>query len=401
MLHPEKKRARSVDMPGRSRKFTDMVYSGKHPEPGKLLAEVFGSERDFDPPAPQYELFCGEMHCHSNLSDGRRHVQADDCFRSIRDIAQLDFGALSDHDHGGVGYAELWADGKWDLIRQKVAEYDQPGQFTTFLAYERDSYPYFNNMVIYYRNADSEMIRDVRDGEITAEKLKELLAREDVLIVPHDSYCLSAGCDFSTLEPELFPPLLEIYSCSDCAEYFDHPLHKDSWVRGGSWHDALKRGARMGVIGASDDHLGTPGQDLPAEEYPCCYRGVTGVWAAENTREAIFDALRKRRCYAFMGNDRMYMDFRINGHYMGEEFTLAPGEEKNIWIDFRCNEPVRSVTLVKNCQDHVILYGRGRQTIFDYRQDSPCDCYYVRAITEKGRYCWSSPIWVNETASRG
>ena len=194
MNHPEKKTARSVDMPGRCQEFTDMVYSGKHPEPGKLLAEVFGSERDFDPPAPQYELFCGEMHCHSNLSDGRRHVEVDDCFRSIRDIAELDFGALSDHDHGGVGYAELWADGKWDLIRQKVAEYDQPGQFTTFLAYERDSYPYFNNMVIYYRNADSEMIRDVRDGEITAEKLKELLAREDVLIVPHDSYCLSAGC---------------------------------------------------------------------------------------------------------------------------------------------------------------------------------------------------------------
>ena len=397
MIHPEKKYAKSVDMPGRSRKFTDFVYSGKHPEPKKLLAEVFGSEKDFYPPKPEYQLFCGEMHCHSNISDAYPNVEADDCFRSMRDIAKLDFGTLSDHDHGGVGSAELWNDGKWDMIRQKVSEYYQPGNFTTLLAYERDSYPYFNNMIIYYRNANGEMFRDVRDGEITASKLKELLNRDDVIVVPHDTYSLSAGCDFTTIDPELFPPLMEIYSCSDCAEYFGHPLHKDSWVRGGAWHDALKRGAKMGVIGGSDDHVGTPGQDLMKEEYPFCYRGATGVWATENTREAIFDALKQRRCFAYMGNDRVYLDFRINGHYMGEEFSIDPDEEKSIWIDFRCNEKIESVTLVKNCQDHVILYGRGTQTIFDYRQETPCDCYYVRAITEKGRYCWSSPIWVNGT----
>ena len=96
-----------------------------------------------------------------------------------------------------------------------------------------------------------------------------------------------------------------------------------------------------------------------------------------------------------MGNDRMYLDFRINGHWMGEEFALAPGGERNIWIDFRCTEKIRSVTLMKNCREQVILYDRGRQMIFDYRQETPCDCYYVRAETEKGRCCWSSPIWVS------
>ena len=395
MNHPEKKIAKSIDMPGRCRKFTDMVYSGKDPDPERLLREVFASERDFDPPVPEYRLFCGEMHCHSNLSDSPcPQVTPDTCYRSIRDVAKLDFGALSDHDHGGVGRAELWDDGKWECVRHKAAEYYEQGRFTSLVAYERDSYPYFNNMVVYYRGADGEMVRGVRDGEITKSELAALLKRDDVLVIPHDTYCLSAGADFSTLPPELFPPLMEIYSCSDCAEYFGHPLHKDSWVRGGSWQDALRRGAKMGVIGGSDDHVGTPGQDLPDEPYPFCYRGVTGVWAKENTREAIFDALKARRCFAYMGNDRMYLDFRINGHWMGEEFTVAPGDERAIWIDFRCSEKIQSVTLMKNCREHVILYDRGRQMIFDYRQETPCDCYYVRAITEKGRYCWSSPIWV-------
>ena len=394
MKHPERKIARSIDMPGRCRKFTDLVYSGPHPDPAGLWREVQASEREFDPPAPEYKLFCGEMHGHTNLSDGRRSVTIDDYFTTIRDRAKLDFGALADHDHGGVGRAELWNDGKWELIQKKVSEYYAPGRFTTLLAYERDSYPFYNNLVVYYRSDKGEMLRGARDGEVTAKELEAWLRRDDLLLVPHDTYMLSAGCDFSTLPENLLAPLLEIYSCSDCAEYFDHPLSKDSWCRGGSWQDALSRGAKTGVIAGSDDHLGNPGLNLPDEKYPRNFRGVTGVWAAENTREAIFDALRRRRCYGFMGNDKIYLDFRINGHCMGEEIELAPGETRSIWIDCRASSPWRRITLVKNCRDHVILYSCSRQMIFDYRAESPCDVYYVRGETEDGRYCWSSPIWV-------
>ena len=230
MNHPERKIARSIDMPGRCRKFTDMVYSGQHPDPDRLWQEVNATQDDFNPPPMPYNLYIGEMHGHSNLSDGRREVSVDDYFRTIRDRAKFDFGALADHDHGGVGRAELWDDGKWETVQQKVAEYYEPGKFTTLLAYERDSYPYYNNLVIYYRDGKGEMFRGVRDGEITGAELASLLKRDDVLVVPHDTYCLSAGADFSTLPPELFPPLMEIYSCSDCAEYFGHPLHKDSWA---------------------------------------------------------------------------------------------------------------------------------------------------------------------------
>lgn len=85
---------------------------------------------------------------------------------------------------------------------------------------------------------------------------------------------------------------------------------------------------------------------------------------------------------------------------MGECFTAGPEEEKKIWIDFKAPEAVERVVLVKNCRDHVILYGRGKQMLFDYRQEPPCDIYYVRAVTVKGRYCWSSPIWVSGESSR-
>ena len=122
MNHPEKKTARSVDMPGRCQEFTDMVYSGINPDPEKFWQNINAVQDKFNPPPMEYKLYCGEMHGHSNISDAYPHVDIDGYFRTIRDAAKFDFGVLSDHDHGGVGKAELWDDGKWDLIQAKVQE---------------------------------------------------------------------------------------------------------------------------------------------------------------------------------------------------------------------------------------------------------------------------------------
>ena len=184
MKHPEKRTARSIDMQGRSRKFTDMVYSGVQPDPKAYWQAINRTQNEFDPPAPEYSLYCGEMHGHTNISDAYDYVEIDGYFRSIRDKAKFDFGALSDHDHGGVGRAELWKEGKWERIKSKVREYYEPGKFTTLLAYERDSYPYFNNLVIYYRSDDGELVRGVRDGEITYSELTDLLRRDDDHVIP-------------------------------------------------------------------------------------------------------------------------------------------------------------------------------------------------------------------------
>ena len=174
MDHPERKAARSYDLPGRSRTFTDIVYSGEGNAAEKYAA-LTKAEHMFDPPAPEFDLFIGEMHGHTRLSDGDPSI--DDYFINLRDVAKVDFAAVSDHDHGGVGKPELWvgSPSKWDMIREKVKEYNEPGKFTTILAYERDSYPYYNNMIVYYKSHDGEMIRGVRDGGFSLPEAVNLL----------------------------------------------------------------------------------------------------------------------------------------------------------------------------------------------------------------------------------
>lgn len=401
MNHPDKYKAKRFDTAGRCAEFTDIVYREELEDAAPLQAGMRASTRKFDPPASTLRPFVGEMHGHTNLSDGQPDI--DTYFRNIRDIARLDFAALTDHDHGGVGKPTLWAGSpsKWDLIRQKVKEYCAPGSFSTLLAYERDSYPFYNNMVLYFRDHDSEMIRGTRDGELTEEELRAILAREDVIAVPHDTYTFSAGCDFLTLAPDLILPMIEVISRGDAAEHMDHPAFAASTCcEGGFWQDALRRGANMGVIGGSDDHSGMGGQVIAAVGYPRMYPGVTGVWAEENTPTAIFDAIRAKRTYAFMmGNPegemggRMEIDFRIGGHWMGETITRPTGGDLTVYYNIRADVPVKSVTLVKNCRNYVRLRS-AKDMIFDYKQETDCDCYYLRVELTDGRFGWTSPIWV-------
>lgn len=70
---------------------------------------------------------------------------------------------------------------------------------------------------------------------------------------------------------------------------------------------------KFGVIGSTDNHLGTTAdvdewmQDgvrreaSPMEPGRMSTGGIAGVWAEENTREAIFDALRRREVFATSG----------------------------------------------------------------------------------------------------
>lgn len=244
-------------------------------------------------------------------------------------------------------------------------------------------------------NYEADMLPHSITGEITRQELSDALKRDDVIVVPHDTYRLDAGCDFLSIDENLFTPLIEIYSRGDSAEYFGNPYNnRGQQCEGGYYQDALKRGAKMGVIAASDDHLcknGLIDKDYESRGKDLTFPGITGVLAKENTLEAIFDALKKRRCYGFMGEGRVYIDFRINSHYMGEEFVHDGDRE--IYYKIESETPIKRVTLVKNSRDYMI-FTRNEQFIFDYKIESPSDYYYLRIELTDGRLAWCSPIWI-------
>ena len=346
----------------------------------------------------------GELHGHSNLSDGT--IDIDTYFKTARDKAQLDFCALTDHDHGGVGKPELWDAGKWELIQDKVAEYHQPEKFVTILGYERDSYPWYNNLVLYYREGRGELIRGKVDGEITRDELTALLKREDIIAVPHTTTLISLGTDFDTIPLDLMTPLIEVYSKWGTSEYFGNTNPVKTEARGGAWQDALAKGARMGCIGGSDEHgpnPGLPGKTAAPGNLRYVQPGLCAVLAKELTREAIFDGLKARRCYGTSGA-RVPIDFRINGNEMGQSLLISPSMERHIFISVQGEGTLDTVTVVKNNVDYVVFHIDGAsdnftELIYDYDVTRKTDWYYCRIQQTDGRSAWTSPIWIDTVQS--
>lgn len=396
--HQERKEARRYDTYLRAEEYTEIVYGGgKIDRPAEKMDQAM---KRYYPKAGNYRTLFGELHGHTDLSDGQPDI--DSYFRTARDLAKLDFCAVSDHDHGGVHSQELWGE-KWDRTRECVKVYNEPGKFTTILAYERDAYPWYNNLVIYFNSYDQQIPRGSMPGEITKEELKAFLNREDLFIVPHTTSFLPSGCDFKKIDRNLIPNLIEVYSRWGTDEYFGNPNPVRISCEGGFWRDALEKGAKMGCICGSDDHQGMPGLTMGEATHPNLisrYPGITAVLAKDNTLPSIFEALKKRRCYGMMGG-RIYIDFRINGYDMGEEIVLNRNADRNLYVSVRADKPIERISLVKNGRDYMHFnnpYGLDtemEELIVDYGAERDTDYYYLRALLADGRYAWTSPIWIS------
>lgn len=133
-------------------------------------------------------------------------------------------------------------------------------------------------------------------------KLYKKLRSKRALVIPH------VGGRYANLKfhDSRLEPLIEICSAWGHFEWF--------------LRDAIRRGYIVGFVGGSDDHIGRPGAAYPGRRF-AVRGGLTCVYARDLTRESIWDALFKRRCYATTG-PRIIVEFFCDGHWMGERYTI-------------------------------------------------------------------------------
>ena len=254
---------------------------------------------------PTWRRFWGDLHGQSEEALGLG--SAGDYFRFARDVAAVDFASNQGNDFD-------LSDEGWRRIQQAVQEYHEPQRFITFLGYEwsgNTSGGGDHNVIFLQedetlRRSSRANVEGEADPSLDCYPLSELYrafaGRGDVLIIPHVG---GRYANLSLHDPAL-EPLLEIYSGWGLFEWF--------------LHEALRRGMEVGFVATSDDHKGRPGAASPGAHIFGVYGGLTCVLAEELTREAIFRALKARRCYATSGA-RILLRVTCNGHQMGEAFV--------------------------------------------------------------------------------
>jgi hypothetical protein len=347
------------------------------------LRPIEGGERPAKDPATARGLhtYFGDIQQHSAHSDGVG--SAEEVYLRARDRYGDDFVALTDHESF---LGKRTGPGEWRYLQEVADAFDRPGRFATLLAYEWTGkrYPGPGHKCVYLPKRDLPIVS--RDDVPEGRELVQRVAAIGGWAAPH--HIGWTGADEPGHDPA-GQPTWEICSCHGCYEHADHPLgqrgeHEDQLV-----DVMLKKGHRFGFTASSDSHglLWHHGEARKRDPYRT---GLTAVQAPELTRDAVFEALKARRCYGTSGA-KIRLDFLVDGHPMGSE--IAAGEHR-----------VVGAVVGESALERVELVGAtgvlasgsvdGREGTLDVRVRFPKPGYgYLRVVQADGEMAWSSPVF--------
>jgi hypothetical protein len=349
------------------------------PEPGMYRLEIAsddGAIQGVSNPIlvrkdPEFRVFWGDTHAHTNLAEGQGSV--DGFYRYAREDARLDFVCLSEHD--------IWMDdAEWAALADAVHAHNDPNDFLTFLAYEWTAIVEAGgHHNVYFRSPDNRTrvpIQDTPGLWDLFDGLDRLYDDRDVLVIPH----AHIPGDWRLAHPTK-EPLLEIASMHGTFEWF-----ADYYLRNGH---------TIGFVGASDDHSGRPGYSGGFRTGPLQHFGGLGaVLAPDKTNDAIFNAMNSRRAYATTGQ-RTLLDVQLNGQPMGTRTAYAP----NRTIEGRVygTAPIDTVDIVKNgdivLTTHYLSVTRSTDAYLEVAFFSPSDD--LIRDTPRGNRTWLGALKVD------
>ena len=354
-------------------------------------------------PLPDARVYWGDLHSHARRSFD---ATGDLPFHYARDVARLDFYALTDHVEG-------LTDEMWQEIRLATHDWYDPGRFATILGYEATFPAPWAHHNVYFRGDG-----DVRIGRHngTVQDLWRRLIPGEAMTIPHHT-----GVRFSPKASDVpggtgpnidwqyandrFRRVVEVYSGHGLCEYYDpdHPLAyqhcdfslNDSAVGPHYAQDGWLTGQRMGTICSSDNHQAQPGKRQT---------GVAAVWAPALTRGGVFDSIHARQTYGTTGA-RILLKMWVNDTFMGQETAGGEGVSVRVWAVGTAE--IAWVEILRgdlDAQRFDVVYRREPQAAaaaftWDDPQPVANALYYVRlrqAAPVAGRVAqaWSSPVWV-------
>jgi len=261
--------------------------------------------------------YWGDLHGQSGETVGTN--PADTYFRYARDRAFIDIVGHQGNDF-------QITDEFWHELNRLTAAYDKPGSFVCVPGYEWSGNTGMGgDRNVFYRREGRPIYRSSHilvEGQTstralyTAADLFDSLQGEDAVVIAHVG---GRYADIRVAHDGRLERTVEVHSTWGTFE----------WLL----HDAFEQGFRVGVVCHSDDHKGRPGATRPGASTFGALGGLTCYLMPELTRDALFDALHRRRHYGTTGN-RLFMDVRgsfattVTG--FSDDPQLGPAHERPV-----------------------------------------------------------------------
>lgn len=314
------------------------ILQANAPGSGRIIAKDTKQDFASNPitffaEAPQIKRYWGDLHAQSDATVGTGTEE--EYFRFARDVAALDFTSHQGNDF-------QMTDEDWQRLNDTVRQFHRDHEFVVFPGYEwSGNSTAGGDRNVFYREEAMPILRsshwqtaDIPATELSPahpvtelfSKLHQHLDPQKVLLGAHVG---GRYADITLGFDENLGPLVEVVSCWGIFEWLIH--------------DAFEQQFHVGIMANSDGHKGRPGAEGPGAGEFGISGGLTCVLAESQTREAIFNALKNRRCYATTGA-RIDLDFSINGHLMGEIIQID-GQEATVKANVKTCSPIEKIQL--------------------------------------------------------
>lgn len=361
-------------------------------------------------------IFWGQLHGESERFDAGDNIET--CLRYLRDEKNFHFFATSSFEN-----TEETSNETWKIISSQIAEFNEDLRFSAFLGFQWVGKPLEEGIRQLIYSKDNKPIlrkKDVKNSSL--KKIYRAHSPKELLSITSFSMAKGMESNFKEFDSD-FERVVEIYNCwgsSECLKKEGNlrPITAKSGKEileseKGSIRQALNQNCRFGFVAGGLDDRGVYNglYEGPQVQYSA---GITAIIAAEQTREALFQALYQRSCYATTG-DRIVLGFFIAGACMGSELNTKakPGLIFNRHITgfVATTEPIKEIVIIRNGVPFKTI--NPAQTDYEFAVDDtdsitkislqspderpPFIYYYLRVTQENGHIAWSSPIWVDQT----
>ncbi len=332
------------------------------------------------------QVLWGDVHGHSNLTDGTGTPS--DYYAYARDVAGLDFAALTDHDHWGMLFLDQHPE-LWNQILDANHTYHQPGRFLTIHAYEWTSWIHGHRHVLFF-GGEAQVFSSMDPRYESPVGLWQALQGQPALTIAHHSGGGPIPTNWSIPPDPVLEPIVEVSSVHGVSEALDAPGVIYSPVPGAFVRDALDAGHDLGFISSGDSHDGHPGlAHLAASQ-----GGLVAVLDAEPTRLGLLEAFRQRRVYATNG-PRILLFTTIATKPMGS--TLAPMDKATLTFLVVGDAPLASVELIRSGEVVQRLAANGEPLMqggLEIEDLEAGEYLYLRVAQQNRGLAFSSPFFV-------
>lgn len=348
-------------------------------EPGEVTQAVFTEKF-----TPDWNVYFGQLHAHTNLSDGTGSVE--EAFDHASKVENLDFFAVTDHsdsfdnaDAGAIGadgrsISADWAAGK--QAAASVTKEDFVGLFGFEMTWPEDKK--LGHISTF--NTPGWQTRDQADFENVPTALEHYY--KALTTVPgsvsqfnHPDIIHGDFERFDHYSPEYDEAisLLEIAGedgAVDC-EYY---------------HLALDKGWHVAPTNNQNNHNGQWGD---------ASRARTVILAETLTEEALYAAMKDRRVYATQDSD-LTVYYTLNGAVMGSILPKSEEAEITVFLSDPTDEAIGNVEVVTDGGAVLVSEYVGTPSqVLELSVSSGHNYYYLRITQPDGDVAVTAPVWMD------